>query len=254
MTDSHTELELFSNEGEQALMAMLEALIFMGKDPMTPDQMVQAINAIGEEEVSASDIKRALKSLKIKWDGLREGGGFGIILNRIAGGYLFSTAPEHASLVKKVYSLKPLELTKAQIEVLSIVAYRQPITRIDVDEIRGVDSSFALKRLMQLNLLKILGKSEGLGRPLLYGTSRYFLEFFSLNSLNDLPTLKQFDALSSEEQEDGDSLPEGVSLKDLFLQNKPGSLLSEEVQRQSEDALKGLDEALSRIEKIKKAD
>ncbi len=79
------------------------------------------------------------------------------------------SAPEQSVVVKNIAVTKPLELSKAQMEVLSIVAYRQPITRLEIDEIRGVDSSFAVKRLMQIKLIKILGKSEGLGRPLLYG-------------------------------------------------------------------------------------
>lgn len=142
-----------------------------------------------------------------------------------------------------------MQLTKAQIEVLSIVAYRQPLTRVDIDEIRGVDSSFAVKKLMQLKLLKILGKSEGLGRPLLYGTTKDFLEFFSLNSLNDLPTLKQYDALSAGEEQPELDMNSNLSLKDLFAE--PGTaMFSEEVERMSTEAWQSLDKALLQVETI----
>ena len=139
---------------------------------------------------------------------------------------------------------KPIELSKAQVEVLAIVAYRQPITRVDIDDIRGVDSSFALKKLMQLKLLKILGKSEGLGRPILYGTTKEFLEFFSLNSLNDLPTLKQYESLGTDEAGHQGIKHSEVSFKDLFA-TKSAGIVSEGAEQLSEDALKSLDEALA---------
>ncbi|MCA9507090.1 MAG: SMC-Scp complex subunit ScpB, partial [Myxococcales bacterium] len=179
--------------------------------------------------------------------------GRGLVLKDMAGGLVFATAPEHALVVKKIVAQKPLQLSKAQVEVLSIVAYRQPLTRVDIDEIRGVDSSFALKKLMQLKLLKILGKSEGLGRPLLYGTTKEFLEFFSLNSLNDLPTLKQYESLSAgEETDEIDLSSENVSLKDLFAEAKKSPMFSAEVERLSEEALKSLDEALLKANDVEK--
>lgn len=233
------------------LEAMLEAMIFVSKEAVTAEQLTETL-VQSEIEISLSEVKKALSSLLTKWEDKARQQGRGIILHKIAGGYLFASAQEFSFLTKKLTSLKPIELTKAQIEVLSIIAYRQPITRVDVDDIRGVDSSFAIKRLMQLKLLKILGKSEGLGRPLLYGTTKHFLEFFSLNSLHDLPTLKQFDSLGrGEEMENIDLNNEQVSLKDLFLDsNSP--MFSQDVERQSDEALKSLDEALLRIDGVSK--
>lgn len=233
------------------LEPILEALIFVSKEPMTAEKMVEILQA-ADINASTKEVNRALKCLSEKWQAPERSIGRGLVLKALAGGYVLASAPEHAEVLKKVVQVKPLQLSKGQIEVLSIVAYRQPLTRVDIDEIRGVDSSFALKKLMQLKLLKILGKSEGLGRPLLYGTSKDFLEFFSLNSLNDLPTLKQYDALSAgEEESELDMSAANLSVKDLF--SDPGTaMFSEEVERMSDEALQSLDEAMLRVDSVEK--
>jgi segregation and condensation protein B len=233
------------------LEPLIEALIFVSREPITIDKIQEALEA-SLIQSSTQEIRRALCSLIGKWGDEKRALGRGLTLQKVAAGFAFATAPAHAEIVKKVIEEKPLELTKAQMEVLAIVAYRQPITRVDVDEIRGVDSSFAIKKLMQLKLLKILGKSEGLGRPILYGTTKNFLEFFSLNSLNDLPTLKQYEALGQSEEGTLDIALEQVTFKDLFALNKDVSVFSADVERLSEDALKSLDEALLRVDGIKK--
>lgn len=232
------------------LEAKLEALIFVSREPLTVERMVEILHA-ANHEVDARDIKLALKNLMAAWQEPRRRMGRGLRLQEIAHGYSFVSAPEQALVVKNIAVMKPLELSRAQMEVLSIVAYRQPVTRVDIDEIRGVDSSFALKRLMQIKLIKILGKSEGLGRPLLYGTSKRFLEFFALNSLNDLPTLKQIEALGQNEEIDEVLLEnKQISIKDLF--STDGAMFSEDVQRLSDEALQSLDEALLRIDSVEK--
>lgn len=232
------------------LEPILEALIFMAKEPVTVEKMLEALQA-ADIDVSTRDINRALKSLLEKWQAVDRKLARGLLIKQLAGGYVMISAPEHGDVLKKMVLQKPLQLTKAQIEVLSIVAYRQPLTRVDIDEIRGVDSSFALKKLMQLKLLKILGKSEGLGRPLLYGTSKDFLEFFSLNSLSDLPTLKQYDSLSAGEEMLELDMKANLSVKDLFLE--PGTaMFSEETERMSSEAWQSLDEALLQIESAEK--
>jgi segregation and condensation protein B len=108
-----------------------------------------------------------------------------------------------------------VKLTRAQIETLAIAAYRQPITRPEIDEIRGVDSGATLKLLLERDLVRILGKKDEPGRPLLYGTTNHFLEFFNMKSLKDLPTLREFTELSDEsrrvaEAELGEVLPEAT--------------------------------------------
>ena len=232
------------------LQAMLEAMIFVSKEPLSVEKMVEALQA-ADINIGTKEVNHAIKDLVEKWQDPDRPVARGLQLKRLAGGFVLASAVEQANIVKKLVAEKPVQLSKGQLEVLSIVAYRQPLTRVDIDEIRGVDSSFALKRLMQLKLLKILGKSEGLGRPLLYGTSKDFLEFFSLNSLNDLPTLKQYDALGAGEELSEIDVDGPITLKDLFAQNS-SAMFSDEVERQSDEALKSLDEAMSRVDSVEK--
>lgn len=252
MTTHNTDDPQLSLEPLPDLEPLIESLIFVSREPITLEKLVETLQA-ADINAQNKDVRHALKALEARWNEPERALGRGLILKNIAGGWVFATAPDHALVVKKIVAEKPLQLSKAQVEVLSIVAYRQPLTRVDIDEIRGVDSSFAVKKLMQLKLLKILGKSEGLGRPLLYGTTKEFLEFFSLNSLNDLPTLKQYEALGSgEEVNEIDMLSDNVSLKDLFAEAKKSPMFSADVERLSEEALKSLDEALLRADSIEK--
>ena len=124
----------------------------------------------------------------------------GIHLHNVAGGWQLRTNPINAAWVQKLLAAKPVRLTRAQLETLAIVGYRQPITRPEIDEIRGVDSGGTLKTLLDRSLVRILGKKEEPGRPLLYGTTKEFLEFFNLRDLRDLPTLREFHELSEEHQ------------------------------------------------------
>jgi segregation and condensation protein B len=246
---SEEELLLVPKEIPKDLEARLEALIFVSKEPVSIERMGELLRSCGID-CDSKTIRSALQILMEKWHCPNRSCGQGFTLTKMAGGYVFIASREQSTFLQAIAKEKPCELTKTQIEVLAIVAYRQPITRVDVDDIRGVDSSTALKRLMQLKLIKILGKSEGLGRPLLYGTTKFFLEFFSLNSLNDLPTLKQFEALGPNDTENLKLDSDDVSVKDLFRKDAP--MFSSEVEELSEEALKGLDEALLRMDDVKK--
>lgn len=148
----------------------------------------------------------------------------GIVLDEIAGGFQFRTSPRFAPFVRMLVQQKPTKLSRAQLEVLSIIAYRQPVTRPEIDDVRGVDSGSGLKLLLERNLIKIIGKKEEAGRPLLYGTTTEFLELFGLKSLRDLPTLREFAELTQEsrdifERRIGEPLPgqgEGMDLQTHF--------------------------------------
>ena len=122
----------------------------------------------------------------------------GIQLSEVAGGYLFRTNVRYGSFVRELTQQKPVRLSRAQLEALAILAYRQPITRPEIDEIRGVDSGPVLKMLLERELVRILGKRDEVGRPLIYGTTPEFLEFFGLKSLKDLPNLREFTELTDE--------------------------------------------------------
>jgi segregation and condensation protein B len=176
-------------------------LIFASDKPVTSGELARLASAPSRQ------VRAVLAELKETY--ARRG----VVLDEVAGGWLFRTNVQFAPFVRELTSERPVRLTRAQVETLAIVAYRQPITRPEVDEIRGVDSGATLKLLLERDLVRILGKKDEPGRPLLYGTSGQFLEFFGLKSLKDLPTLREFTELSDEsrrvaEASLGDVLPE----------------------------------------------
>jgi segregation and condensation protein B len=191
------------------LRGLVEALIFASDKPMKTGELARLASAPMQQ------VKTTLAELKDTY-ALR-----GIVLGEIAGGWLFRTGVQYAPFVREVTSDRPVRLTRAQVETLAIVAYRQPITRPEIDDIRGVDSGATLKLLLERDLVRILGKKDEPGRPLLYGTTSHFLEFFGLKSLKDLPTLREFTELS----EDSRRFAE-VELGEVVLdQGAPGDTL-----------------------------
>ncbi|MOA12131.1 Segregation and condensation protein B [compost metagenome] len=130
----------------------------------------------------------------------REGRGLQIV--QIAGNYQLTTLPQHAPYFEKLaYSPTRSSLSQAALETLSIVAYRQPITRIEVEEIRGVKSERAIHTLVNKDLIEEVGRAEAIGRPILYGTTKAFLDYFALASLKDLPDLADFESSEQLEEE-----------------------------------------------------
>jgi segregation and condensation protein B len=174
--------------GHDHLKGALEALIFASDAPLKVNELAKFANA------SKRDVAGALEQLTAEYMHR------GVRLEEIAGGWLFRTNPAYAPFVRDLTKQKPVRLTRAQVETLSILAYRQPITRPEIDDIRGVDSGPVLKVLLERDLIRILGKKDEPGRPMLYGTTTQFLEFFGLKSLKDLPTLKEFTELSEDSQ------------------------------------------------------
>ena len=161
----------------------LEALLFAADDPLS---MTALLSAIGAPE---PNVKRVLGQMMLEW----AGDGHGIWLLEIAGGYQFRTNPAFNQTILNLLEAKPTKLSRAAMETLAIVAYRQPATKAIVDEIRGVDSGAVLRSLTDFDLIAVIGKADDIGRPNLYGTTRRFLEYFSLSSLTELPTLEDFE-------------------------------------------------------------
>ena len=172
--------------GLDRLKSDLESLVFVSNKPISDRMLAKTAHA------NPREVRPLLLELQ------REYAGRGIELHLVAGGWQFRSATGNAPFVRELVAPKPMRMSRAQVESLAIVAYRQPITRPEVDEIRGVDSGPALKLLADRNLLKILGRKDEPGRPLLYGTTEHFLEFFGLSGLKDLPTLQEFSELSDE--------------------------------------------------------
>jgi segregation and condensation protein B len=185
--DPDAGLETVRGISPERLKAIVESLLFASDKPLS---LVQLRHLTGERKLDA--IQAALDLLV---EDYRERG---VVLGELAGGYQFRTHPLSAEYVQRLIAGRPVRLSRAQLETLAIIAYRQPVTRPEIDEIRGVDCGGTLKLLLDRSLIRVLGKKEEPGRPLLYGTSREFLEFFNLKELRDLPTLREFHELSEE--------------------------------------------------------
>lgn len=182
-----------------SLKNVVESLIFVSDSPVSAKKLARAARA------TIAEVQPLLDELVADYQHR------GVHLYFVAGGYQFRSARESADFVKTLVAPKPIRLTRAQLETLAIVAYRQPLTRPEVDDIRGVDSGSSLKMLADRGLVKILGRKDEPGRPLVYGTTTQFLEFFGLRALKDLPTLQEFSDLTDEhkalfEQKTGESI------------------------------------------------
>jgi segregation and condensation protein B len=199
-TDRPPEIEAARELSQAHLGGLIEALVFASDKPMKAIELARLASApVKQVRGVLADLKQVYASR-------------GIVLDEVAGGWLFRTSVQYAPFVRELASERPVRLTRAQVETLAIVAYRQPITRPEIDDIRGVDSGATLKLLLERDLVRILGKKDEPGRPLLYGTTAAFLELFGLKSLKDLPTLKEFTELTEDsrrvaEAELGDVLP-----------------------------------------------
>lgn len=168
------------------LKRVLEAIFFSYPEPLGIKDLQRLL-----PEWNKEDLEKALKEL------IRDYESFGLSfkLEEVAGGYQFRTLPEYAPWVRRAKKVTPLRLSKAALEVLAIIAYKQPITRAEVESIRGVDSGGVIGSLLEKGLIKPLGRKETPRRPLLYGTTNKFLEVFGLKSLEDLPSLREIEGL-----------------------------------------------------------
>lgn len=175
------------------LKAILEVLIFISQEPLTREKMKEVLGEVPDEELEA-----ALDSLLADY----ASGGRGIQVVQSGGGYLFTTKPEHDQWVRRLLQIeKKTKLSSAALETLSIIAYHQPITQAEISAIRGVDSTYCLKSLLQKKLIKIVGRKKAPGNPLVYRTSERFLQYFGLNSLDDLPKEEEIAKILEEEKQ-----------------------------------------------------
>jgi segregation and condensation protein B len=169
---------------ELSLTALLEALLFVAPLPVTPAQLAAAL------ERPLNDIESGLKELEDRYAASQQSQ-YGLRLQRHHGRVQLTTAPQAAPFIERMLGLEASSrLSRAALETLAIVMYRQPATRPQVDSIRGVNSDGVLKSLLSKGLIQEIGRSESPGRPILYGTTAEFLQYFGLNSLLDLPPLE----------------------------------------------------------------
>ncbi len=167
---------------------IIESLLFVAEEPLTVDN-IKRITTHAETR----EIRDALAALSTEYEA-RLGGFY---LDEVAGGYQIRTRPEYTEWIKKLIQPKPLRLSKAALETLVIIAYKQPIIRSDVEHLRGVDCGGVLRVLLERKFIRVLGRREIAGRPLIYATTKRFLEVFDLKDLKDLPTPKEIEELGA---------------------------------------------------------
>jgi segregation and condensation protein B len=162
---------------------LLEAALFAASRPLTLEEMATLEPESGEAGAGA-----ALAELAAAY----AGDDHGVELREIGGGWQFLTRGEYAAAIERAqFALRPRRLSPAALETLAVIAYRQPVGRVEVDEIRGVDSGAVIDKLVERGLVEVASRGEGMGRPLLYGTTPQFMEILGLKSLDQLPRLEE---------------------------------------------------------------
>ncbi len=219
---------------------ILESLFFVSDSPIRLEALVEIL-----PESSKETILEGIRQIQAEYGDPSKG----IELTEIAGGYQFRTKPGWAEWVNRLKKPKAIKLSQAALETLAIVAYRQPVIRPAIEEIRGVDSGSVLRTLLEKGLIKMMGRKDLPGRPIVYGTSRTFLELFSLNSLSDLPKLREiqpppgpeeisFQAVSSHESPPQEIAPQEISPQEISRQEiSPQEISKEEIlETETEEA------------------
>jgi segregation and condensation protein B len=165
---------------------IIECLIFASEVPLTIEKIKDVL-----EDKSKKELKELVRELIEDYQKLERG----IFIREVAHGYQFCTKPEYAHLIQKFRKSKPYHLTQPTLETLAIVAYKQPVTKAEVELVRGVDCTGVLKSLLEKKLIAFQGRKEVMGRPFLYGTTSRFLEVFGLTDLSSLPSIEEIKQL-----------------------------------------------------------
>ena len=170
------------------LKAIIEAIVFVSENPISVKKLVEILEDVGEKE-----IMKLLHDLKNEYDERHSG----LCLSEVAGGYQFRTRDYMGPWIKKIKGIKPITLSRAAMETLAVIAYKQPVMKAEIEKVRGVDVSGSLKGLLEKNLVRIVGRKDIPGRPIIYGTTKKFLEVFNLRDLSELPTLRELKELEN---------------------------------------------------------
>lgn len=175
------------------LKSLLEALIFVSPTPLSLKKMIEVVG----DSFPPKEIETTLSLLIKEYESPERG----IYLQEVAEGLQFRTKPRYSEWIKRLKKIGPTRLGKAALETLAIIAYKQPATKGDMERLRGVEVDGIVKTLLEKNLIRILGRKEVPGRPILYGTTQRFLELFELKDLSSLPSLEEIKSLSNESGE-----------------------------------------------------
>jgi segregation and condensation protein B len=227
------------------VQAVVEALLFVAEKPLDLVALQETTH------FSREQLEAALEGLKERY----APGVSGVALTDLGRRWQLRTDAQVGAYVRRLLQVKPMRLTRAALETLAMVAYRQPVTRPELEELRGVDCGAVTKALLERKLVRILGKKDEPGRPLLYGTSKEFLELFNLRDLTQLPTLREFQELSEESrkivEDEAPSAPPVAGLSDLA--HDPGlEQKMAEAAHESDAALQQLERAMAVAEEQSK--
>ena len=168
---------------EERLKSILESLLFAAGEPVSLARLAAAF-----DDMPRATVQKALAAMAASYAAENRG----VVIEEVAGGYQMRTAKEHAGYVRKLLAARPPRLSRPLMETVAIIAYRQPITRPEIEQLRGVDTGGVLETLLERRLIKIAGRKEAPGRPMVYETTDEFLELFGLKDLEGLPDLSEF--------------------------------------------------------------
>lgn len=202
------QLPPWSELSQARRQSVIEALIFASDQPLTLKDLrgllgVRSAELLRQIDAIQEDISRHNR---------------GLVLEEIGGGYIFRTRPELSPWVRALVKTRPPRLSRAALECLAIIAYKQPCTRAEIEQVRGVESGHLVRGLLEKRLVRILGRKEDVGRPMIYGTTREFLQMFGLKDLTALPTLRDLSALMGKAQG-----PEPVGVDSSVLELPDGT-------------------------------
>lgn len=199
----------------KSLKLIVEAMLYAAEKPLSAREIHSII-----PDAKLPDIKSALKVLQYEYEAM----GRSFTLKEVANGYQFRSRSEYGSYIMKMLQRSPNRLSKASMETLAIIAYKQPILRQEVERLRGVDVGGILRALLEKDLIRVMGRKNLPGKPLIYGTTKKFLEVFDLKDLQSLPKLKEFKALGGQDetQSNQEEIPfQNESREDLFEEETP---------------------------------
>lgn len=187
------------------LIAAVEAIVFAAREPISIYEIMLLIG----EEVHTKQVKAVLNCIQREYEMKQQRGEAGFVLREVGGGYQFQTIDDVSHFMQKMFSISSRSLSRAAQETLAIIAYRQPLTRADIEYIRGVDAGSMLKKLLEQDLICVIGRSDHVGKPLLFATTRKFLDIYHLSSLKDLPPIDSFQP-SREDVRSGQKILENI--------------------------------------------
>ena len=186
-----------------SLCGLVETIVFMSDAPVSLDKIAKLVGG----DVPGEVLAEAVAKLRTLYEEPRHG----IVLQEVAQGFQFRTKQRYAKYIPDILKIRSLVLSSTALEVLAVIAYKQPVSKTEIDKVRGVDSSYIIRGLIEKRLIKVIGRDEGAGRPTLYGTTREFLELFNLVSLADLPPEHELQEMASDKVGEISDIKELVS-------------------------------------------